>query len=451
MQGRNSVIHPALNRIPKPEDLQKLLRAVQSGPAPVQQPINLDSGRKFVLKVQQPRSAAGLGRTRGANESPLWALCEGLNTIWEYNTADMELIFNLIEEAVYSSGQAAPVGGTSAAALAVLGELAAMQPDVFGVVEAPAQTAPAAPPREDSANFYSPNSSAAQQQAISQQFAGLQSAQLNQSPQSPLSPQSPNAREQAVSQQMAGPRDAQFNSGNSGQFNSGQSGQFNSGSSGQFNSGNSGQFSGDMSPQEMRARDPRSSQTGMQLSGNLSELGVCDLFQSISVAKMTGRLDITSGLESLEVFFEDGAPRRASFRSDSMTGPVRDITGEEVLLEGMTWRNGFFQFNAAMKSTERSPMRRLDLLLLEGAALSDYTDALANAGLEAESKPVRTAQLSEADFEKALSEAYPSTCSIRRCFISPSTEKRLWATSLEKRACQNRPGYHWSSICTNAA
>ncbi|MBU6452252.1 MAG: DUF4388 domain-containing protein [Cyanobacteria bacterium REEB67] len=328
MQGRNSVIHPALDRIPRPEDLQKLLRAVQSGPAPIQQPLNLDRGRKFILKVQQPRSAAGLGRSRGTNESPLWALCEGLNTIWEYNTADVELIFNLIEEAVYASGQAPPVGGTSATALATLDEVA--------------------------------------------------------------------AEPQAISQQMAGPGDDVL-------YASREAPQFGHESE-QFNSGGSEQFSRATSAPEMRAEDRRSSQTGMPSSGNLNELSVCDLFQSISVTKMTGRLDITSGLESLEVFFEDGVPRRASFRSDSMTGPVRDITGEEVLLEGMTWRNGFFQFHSAMKSTERSPMRRLDLLLLEGAALSDYTDALGKAGLEAEAKPVRTAQLSEADFEKALSE-----------------------------------------------
>ena len=145
----------------------------------------------------------------------------------------------------------------------------------------------------------------------------------------------------------------------------------------------------------------------MQLSGNLSELGIPDLFQSISVGKLTGRLDVSSGLESIEVFFEEGAPRRASFQSDSMTGPVHEIVGDEVLLEALTWNNGFFQFNSALKSAERSPMRRLDLLLLEGATLRDYTDALEKAGFDPECMPMRLAQHTEAEFERLLSEGIP--------------------------------------------
>lgn len=277
-----------------------------------QQPFALDSGRKMTLKVQPPRSAGGLGKTRAANSNPLWSLHEGINTVWEYNTADIELIYNLTEEAVYSTPSAAPPqGGTPAAALAVLEELASAQ-------------------------------SSALSASLASSFAAQEPPQFSQP--------APAAPVQASQAPKGG---------------------------------------------------------GVQFSGNLSEQGVLELFQSIGAAKMIGRLDITSGLESIEVYFEDGAPRRASFRSDSMTGPVRDITGEEVLLEGMTWRTGFFQFNPAMKSAERSPMRRLDLLLMEGSALKDYFDALEKADLTPDSIPVRTSQLSEAEFEKALTAGIP--------------------------------------------
>ncbi len=346
--------------------MQKLLKHVQTAGSVVQQPINLDHGQRFVLKVQPARSSSGLGRAKGGAASPLWSLMEGVNTLWEYNTADLELIFNLVEEAVLAARASAPREDKTDAALAVLGEMAA----AHGITNigfggrAESQPAPQV-------------GYAAMEQGPS--FASMDrphtSAEMNR-------PQSYAAMEPS---------------------------QFSSMASGQFSSQSQpapALASPSPSPSPAPAPTPPQ-QSGMQMSGNLSELGVCDLFQSIGVAKMTGRLDVTSGLESIEIYFEEGAPRRASFRSDTMTGAPRDITGEEVLLEGMTWKNGFFQFNASMKSAERSPMRRLDLLLLEGAALKDYADALDKGGLTPESVPLRTGQVSEAEFEKALTEGIP--------------------------------------------
>jgi GGDEF domain-containing protein len=153
---------------------------------------------------------------------------------------------------------------------------------------------------------------------------------------------------------------------------------------------------------------------GLQMSGNLSEVAIGDLFQSIAVGRMTGRLDVTSGLESLEVYFEEGVPRRASFRSDSMTGRKSELVGEEVILEGLTWKNGFFQFNPSMKSSERNPMRRLDMLLLEGAALMDYQKVLDEAGIHAESQPQHLGQRSEAEFEKILLDGVPTDMKLQK-------------------------------------
>jgi len=359
MQGKGPTVQPALNRVPNPEDLQKLLKAIQMGTPQVQQPFGLDNGRKFVLKVQQPRAASGLGKTRSPNSNPLWSLHEGVNTFWEYNTADIELIYNLSEEAVYAAPSAgAPVGGTPAAALAVLEELAMSQAGSVGAQLA-ATMDPYGAPQDSSSGF------------------GGNSFSSNPGP------------------SFASQEPPQFSSENQ------------SFASGQFNQpAPAPPVPTAASPQAQNQQHTRGG-GGVQFSGNLTEQGVLELFKSIGAAKMIGRLDLTSGLESIEVYFEDGAPRRASFRSDSMTGPVRDITGEEVLLEAMTWRTGFFQFNPSMKSAERSPMRRLDILISEGAALKDYFAALDKAGLSPDSVPVRTSKLSEAEFEKALTEGIP--------------------------------------------
>jgi len=363
MQGRGPAVQPALSRCPRPEDLQKLLRAVQTAPAPVHQPFSTDSGKKFVLKVQQSRGASGLGRSRNLSSAPVWSLVEGVMTIWEYSTSDVELIFNLVEEAAYSSTPGkTPPGGTSEAALAVLEELSGHS----------SKSALSSPSNFESRDTTRPPSGS---------YAAGEPPQFGQG-------NSPTGNNSG------------FNNSVSSSFS--QPAQFGNASA----SFNNHQQYGGAGGSNQSAPD-NSNRKGMQLSGNLSDLGLCELFQSISVAGLTGRLDVTSGLESLEVYFEDGAPRRASFRSDSMTGEPRDITGEEVLLEGMTWSNGFFQFNAALKSSERSPMRRLDILLMEGATLKDYLVALEKAGFNADSTPHRVSQLSEADFEKALASGIP--------------------------------------------
>ena len=62
-----------------------------------------------------------------------------------------------------------------------------------------------------------------------------------------------------------------------------------------------------------------------------------------SVAKMTECLQLTSGLQTVEIYFEEGGPRiaSASFHSDSMTSAVKELSGEEAIIEGMTCKNGF--------------------------------------------------------------------------------------------------------------
>lgn len=328
MQGRKLNQLETLTRSPKSDDLQKLLKAAQVGNL-AQQSIALPSRTKFVIKVQIRRSGSGgFGRTRAANDAPVWSLIDGTNTVWEYSTTDLELICNLIEEAVYATGPQSAVSSSTDLGSAFAREQSELN------------------------NSSHPSSGG----SFAQQLAN--SALANQSIPSPIANAPIGMRSEARTAALMEQQSTTMSG-------------------------------------------------GMQLSGDLSELGVFELIQTISVAKMTGRLDITSGLQSLEIYFEEGAPRRASFRSDSMTAAIKELTGEEVIIEGMTWKNGFFQFNSAMKSSERSPMRRLDTLLMEGAALRDYLDSIENLGLTEDSVPVRLTNPSESEFEKALENLVP--------------------------------------------
>lgn len=341
MQGKKSNQLEPLAKSPRSEDLQKLLKAAQIGNQ-AQQAIVLPGNPKFVIKVQIRRaSSGGLGRARAGNEDPIWTLLDSNSTLWEYGTSDLELISNLVEEAVYAtSAQSAPsdLGPTFTGEQPVLAN-----PRTSGSFAQDLATSALA-------------SMPATNQTVNSQ-PGVRS----------------DARTATLIEQQS------------------------------------------------------STNSGMQLSGNLSELGVFELIQTISVAKMTGRLDITNGLQSVEVFFEEGAPRRASFRSDSMTAVVKELSGEEVIIEGMTWKTGFFQFNSAMKSSERSPMRRLDLLLMEGAALRDYLDSIETLGLTEDSVPVRLTSPSEAEFEQALESSVPVDMQLQKSLYMAFDGKKTLA------------------------
>ncbi len=330
-----------LARAPRSDDLQKLLKAAQVGNL-AQQPIVLPGRTKFVIKVQLRRAGSGgFARARAGNEDPSWFLIDGTSVVWEYSTSDLELICNLIEEAVYAAG-------SKSSAAADMGPSFIREQAGFG------NSASRGSSTQPGSSNQGLNS--VQGGSFAQQLANA--ALTNQPIVNPIANTPMTLRTEARTAALMEQQSTTMNG-------------------------------------------------GMQLTGNLSELGVFELIQSISVAKMTGRLQITSGLQSVEIYFEDGGPRRASFQSDSMTSAVKELTGEEAIIEGMTWKNGFFQFNSSMKSAERSPMRRLDTLLMEGAALRDYLDSIENSGLTEDSVPVRLTNPSESEFEQALENSVP--------------------------------------------
>ncbi len=81
------------------------------------------------------------------------------------------------------------------------------------------------------------------------------------------------------------------------------------------------------------------------LEGDLKNLQVPNLLQSINLAKMTGKLDVRSKTESAEVYFQDGIPLHAA---------IKDTKGDAALIELITWTLGEFRF-CRMKRRRRKP------------------------------------------------------------------------------------------------
>ncbi|HEY9760627.1 MAG TPA: tetratricopeptide repeat protein [Oculatellaceae cyanobacterium] len=151
------------------------------------------------------------------------------------------------------------------------------------------------------------------------------------------------------------------------------------------------------------------------LSGELNKVELTGILQSISICKMTGRLDLQDTLEGIEIFFEDGLPVHACQMKMLNTADEKPITGDPVLLSALIWNNGSFCFNPERKTSERSIKRKLEVLLLEGACLKDYNVYLQAAKIDANSVLHQNfGTLSDDEFSEKLSAGMPMDTKLQR-------------------------------------
>jgi GGDEF domain-containing protein len=135
------------------------------------------------------------------------------------------------------------------------------------------------------------------------------------------------------------------------------------------------------------------------LEGDLKNLQAPNLLQSISLAKMTGRLDVRSAIENASVYFQAGIPLHCT---------LNDARGDQAFLELITWQNGEFRFWPDETSLDRTINKRLDGMLMEGVALLDQTKYLETAGLKLESCLVKkNAMISEEEFAARVGKGAP--------------------------------------------
>lgn len=131
------------------------------------------------------------------------------------------------------------------------------------------------------------------------------------------------------------------------------------------------------------------------LEGDLTNLQMPTLLQSINMGKMTGRLDLLSGGESAVVYFKEGTPLHCQLRNSE---------GEAAIIEAIGWDEGEFRFFVESPHHRETIKKRLDLLLMEGAALIDQYKFLKEIGVNLDSYLVRNhADITEQLFEEMVS------------------------------------------------
>lgn len=148
------------------------------------------------------------------------------------------------------------------------------------------------------------------------------------------------------------------------------------------------------------------SSAGVNLSGELREVDVASILQSISLCKMTGRLNVYDATQQVEIFFTQGELVHAA--SSHLMDVSKSVRGERVLLEVFTWDEGAFQFQHGWQTAERSVEKRLQNLVLEGATLRDYKNSIEKNGIFPSTVIYRKENtLSESQFEAKLANGLP--------------------------------------------
>ena len=120
--------------------------------------------------------------------------------------------------------------------------------------------------------------------------------------------------------------------------------------------------------------------------GNLSQMNVIDLMQSLEMGRKSCKLTLTKDADRCDVFFVEGQVKHATYGS---------LIGDEAVFKVLRWSGGNFELNFEGKTDQQTTQLNTQGLLMEGLRLLD--EAQRDAGGEA------------ADVVSAPASATPST------------------------------------------
>src|SRR5271156_7054368 len=109
------------------------------------------------------------------------------------------------------------------------------------------------------------------------------------------------------------------------------------------------------------------------LRGNLAQMNVIDLVQSLEMGRKSCLLTMTRGNEKCEIYFNQGQAKHAAYGS---------ITGDKAVFKVLRWTEGNFQIDFNGKSTQETTTLNTQGLLMEGLRLLD--EAQRDAAAEGE-------------------------------------------------------------------
>ncbi len=96
--------------------------------------------------------------------------------------------------------------------------------------------------------------------------------------------------------------------------------------------------------------------------GNLSQMNVIDLMQSLEMGRKSCQLSLTNEADKCEVFFVEGQVKHATYGS---------LVGDQAVFKVLRWTGGNFQLDFEGKSDQETTQLNTQGLLMEGLRLLD--------------------------------------------------------------------------------
>lgn len=142
--------------------------------------------------------------------------------------------------------------------------------------------------------------------------------------------------------------------------------------------------------------------------GDVQNMAIPNLIQSIDMNALTGRLEIDAKTQIGVVYFIDGKPIHCVVDGDE---------GESALLELISWTQGKFKFFKEDARQQKTINKPLHHLLMAGAALQDQINLLRDKGVNLDTYLIRRhAALSKEDFDKMVADGTGSNETLQKQF-----------------------------------
>jgi hypothetical protein len=113
--------------------------------------------------------------------------------------------------------------------------------------------------------------------------------------------------------------------------------------------------------------------------GNLSQMNVIDLMQSLEMGRKSCQLSLSYEGDKCEVFFVEGQVKHATYGS---------LVGDQAVFKVLRWTGGNFQLNFEGKTDQETTQLNTQGLLMEGLRLLDESSR--DSGGEPEAATVET-------------------------------------------------------------
>lgn len=144
------------------------------------------------------------------------------------------------------------------------------------------------------------------------------------------------------------------------------------------------------------------------LEGDLMDMPMPTLVLSIQMNKGTGRLEIDTPSGNAFLFFVQGEPAHCVFNESN---------GDDAVLELLSVTTGSFRFFKEPKTSEKTILKGLQILLMEGAALTDHLAFLKNIGVGLETYLIRNhSTMSETLFEQMVKGGFGASMELQKRF-----------------------------------